>query len=82
MKAIKDNLKMIDLYGHEIIFEQLKQNYTFVSYAEKSIPTAGSMTKKAICFRYDETLQLLKTIHHRNGATTIQTNKGFLQFFN
>ena len=79
---MKTNLKYIDLYSPAIIFEQLRQNYTFVSYAEKSIPTQGSMTKKALCFRYDDALELLRTIHHRNGHVTIQTNKGYLQFFN
>lgn len=82
MKAIKENLKMIDIYGPEVIFEQLKKAFYFVSYAEKSIPTAGSMTKKSDCLRNVVGLQVIKTVFHKNGNITVQTDKGFLKFSN
>ena len=83
MKAIKDTLKNIDLYGFDVLLQQLKNNFSFVSYCSGSTPTAGSLTT-SICKvkKFHSQMEIKKSIFHKNGDITLKTNKGFLKFSN
>ena len=76
-------LANIDLYGLDVLLEQLKKQFLFISFAKNSIPTAGSMTlptNKLVKFK--EETKLIKVIKHRNKNLTLKTNKGFYKFSN
>ena len=74
--------KFIDLYGSEILFTELKK-YPFVSWRDKTIPTQGSPTRltKDISLENASSFKVNKIIAHKDGKTTIFTDKGVYQFF-
>lgn len=78
----KELINFIDLYGTDILFKALKQ-YPFVSYTNKSIPKQGSPTRltKDICLNKAKELKVLKFISHKDGKSTVITDKGVYQFF-
>jgi len=87
MANLKSTLKHFDLYGYVIIFKLLKKHFNFVSYCCDLIPTAGSYTRssKGVVPTESEngyTIKIKRFIFHRNGRVTMQTNRGYLQFFN
>jgi hypothetical protein len=76
-------LANIDLYGLDVLLEQLKKQFLFISFAENSIPTAGSRTlPTSKLVRFKDDCKLIKVIKHRNKDLTLQTNKGFYKFSN
>ena len=74
--------KFIDLYGSEILFTELKK-YPFVSWRDKTIPKQGSPTRltKDIDTEKVKDITVKKLIAHKDGKTTIVTDKGVYQFF-
>ena len=83
MAKLKSTLNLSDLYGYSVICEYLKKHFVFVSFCLNSIPKAGSRTyqTKGMIITTDE-VNVIRTISHKNGNVTIQTDKGYLQFFN
>jgi hypothetical protein len=76
-------LENIDLYGLDVLLIQLKKDFYFISFAENSIPTAGSMTLSTDkLVKFKDNTKLIKVIRHRNKDLTLQTNKGFYKFLN
>jgi len=80
--TLKEIKQYADLYGYNTTTLLLKQKYSFVSFAKKSIPTAGSMTKCSSLLLYNDYTSINKVILHKNNRVTLKTNLGFLQFFN
>jgi hypothetical protein len=78
----KGIIPFVELYGTDILFQVLKQ-YPFVSWTDKSIPTQGSPTRlaKDVCLNKAKELKVLKFISHKDGKSTVFTNKGVYQFF-
>ena len=81
----KEMIKFFDLYGSSVIFTNLKQNFIFVSICNKSIPTAGSNTKKSSLLMDDAVskLNIEKIIKHRDNSITLKISYyGYMRFFN
>ena len=86
--AVKSKKKSIlddaDLYGMEVCHLYLvSQGYLFISSCNGSVPTPGSQ-----CFmillrppkkEFFE-VKISKTIRHKNGDVTFQTDKGFFRY--
>ena len=79
---LKEIKKYATLYGYLVTILQLKKIYTFVSYAEKSIPTAGSQTLTTDKLKEDTSILLENVILHKNNNITLKTNFGYLKFSN
>jgi hypothetical protein len=81
-KQAKNIIPFIDLYGAAVLFQILKQ-YPFVSCTNKSIPTQGSPTRltKDIEIERAKDFKVLKFISHKDGKSTVFTDKGVYQFF-
>lgn len=80
---MKNILENIDLYGFDVLLTSLKSNFIFVSFSKNSIPTSGSFTipvKDLTKFANDT--KIVKSIFHKNGNLTIQTNKSFIKLSN
>lgn len=78
----KQIIPFIDLYGTDVLFKALKQ-YPFVSWTNKSIPQQGSPTRlaKDVCLNKAKELKVLKFVSHKDGKSTVFTDKGVYQFF-
>ena len=78
----KSIIPFIDLYGNGILFSILKK-YPFVSWRDKTIPKQGSPTRltKDIDTEKVKDITVKKIIAHKDGKTTIITDKGVYQFF-
>lgn len=78
----KSIVPFIDLYGVDALFKILKQ-YPFVSWTNKTIPTQGSPTRlaKDIELQTTKNLKVNKLVYHKDGKTTVFTDKGVYQFF-
>ena len=84
MKTNSTRIRPNDLSNVKNVFLAAAKEFTFVSYSQKSVPSQGSMTKKAACIEYADftNVKIIKVIQHRNGRVTFQTEKhGFYQFF-
>jgi|688.fasta_scaffold193986_5 hypothetical protein len=81
-KEAQSIMPFIDLYGSVLLFTILKQ-YPFVSWRDKTIPQEGSPTRltKDIEMEKAKALNVKKLIAHKDGKTTIFTDKGVYQFF-
>ncbi len=79
---LKEIKKYSVLYGYTVTILQLKKIYTFVSYAEKSIPTPGSRTLTTDKLNEGGDTLLEKIILHKNNDITLKTNYGYLKFSN
>ena len=78
---LKELKKYSDLLP-EITAIQLKNNFGLVSWRQKSIPSAGSLTFKTERLNTGHIEKINNFIIHNDGQVTIQTNKGFLKFSN
>lgn len=78
----KGLMPFIDLYGNETLFTILKQ-YPFVSWRDKTIPQQGSPTRltKDIVLSKTNDCKVQRLVAHKDGKTTIFTDKGVYQFF-
>ena len=78
----KSIMPFIDLYGNETLFTILKQ-YPYVSWTNKTIPTQGSPTRLTRDIEVEKTngFKVKKLVAHKDGKTTIFTDKGVYQFF-
>lgn len=78
----KSIMPFIDLYGNEVLFKILKK-YPFVSWTSKSMPTEGSPTRlaKDIELKATKQIKVNKLVSHKDGKTTVFTDKGVYQFF-
>ena len=79
MKTLKNILQNIDLYGNGVLEIALKQEYNYISYCKKSIPTLGSPTRilndcKGILFK------IKRFYFRRNGDLVIYTYNQVLLF--
>ena len=81
MKEIIEALKMLDLYGKEVIFEMLKSHFKNVSFRLKSVPNGGSVSYKTSALQPEKSVQIEKYIIHRNNEITLKTSSGYLRFF-
>lgn len=80
---MKENInKYADLYGWDVTVRMLKKKFNLVSYAENSIPTAGSLTFSSDRLNVNGGFIIDRAINHRNGDVTIITNQGWLKFTN
>lgn len=81
MKQIIKTLKMLDLYGPEVVFEMLKTRFKNVSFRLKSVPNDGSRSYKTTALQPEKSVQIEKYIIHRNNEITLKTSAGYLRFF-
>lgn len=79
--AAKSIYKDIDLYGVDTLLNCLRQ-YSHVSWMKNSNRKSGSQTKQSCALREGTQVEIQKLICHKDGKTTIKTDKGFLQFLN
>jgi hypothetical protein len=78
----KQIIPFVDLYGTDALFKVLMQ-YPYVSWRDKTIPTQGSPTRlsKDISLENTKQFKLIKFISHKDGKSTVFTDKGVYQFF-
>ena len=80
MKNILDN---IDLYGFDLLLTAMKKDFIFISFSKNSVPTHGSLTiPTSDLTKFADDTKILKTIFHKNGNITIQTNKSYFKLSN
>lgn len=80
---MKNILENIDLYGFDLLLTAIKKEFIFISFSKNSIPTPGSLTIPTNDLtKFAEDTKILKTIFHKNGSLTIQTNKSYLKLSN
>ena len=77
-----ENLKYFDLYPSDIIFEELKSQFSYFCLRQKSVPSFGSPCYKINKLNSSNGAKIEKVIKHRNGEITLCTNLGFLKFTN
>lgn len=76
------NLRYFDLYTSDIIFEELKNEFSYFCVCKKSIPSLGSPCYKINKLNSKNGAKIDKVIKHRNGEITLRTNLGYLKFTN
>ena len=77
-----ENLKYFDLYHSSIIFEELKNKFSYFCVCQKSVPSLGSPCYKINKLNPNNGAKIDKVIKHRSGEITLCTNLGFLKFTN
>ena len=77
-----ENLKYFDLYTSDIIFEELKSQFSYFCVCKKSVPSLGSPCYKINKLNSKNGAKIEKVIRHRNGEITLCTNLVYLKFTN
>lgn len=76
----KEIFKHIDLYGVDILLTELSK-YPYMSHRPKTVPQEGSPTWTTKGSGKPRINNVISIICHRDGKTTIQTEKGFIQYW-
>ena len=77
-----ENLKYFDLYPSDIIFEELKNKFSYFCVCQKSVPSLGSPCYKINKLKTNSGAKIEKVIRHRSGEITLCTNLGYVKFTN
>ena len=82
IKAINEIKKYCDLYDFKtnIILIQ-KIGYTLVSYAEKSIPSPGSLCRYIDKINTNSDAKVKSLVLHKDSSITLKTTLGNLRFW-
>lgn len=81
MQTLKEILKYPDLYGNDILLQELKKQFSIVSWAKNSTPTPGSRSWPIQLIKaIKPNVKILKPIFHRNGDLTLITTKGHTKY--
>ena len=83
-ETLKEQIgKFADLYGYDVTIGIIKKSglFSFVSFAEKSIPAGGSMAVAIERLNDHCDTNVEKCIFHKNGEVTVKTDLGYLKFF-
>lgn len=82
-KEFKRNVKRYyDLYGYNAVKEILSKYYNHVSFAQNSIPSAGSMYRNVKSLLDKDNVIINKVvIHRRVDSVTLFTSHGVLRFW-